>query len=235
MTVDAELVDMLDEKRAKALDKRIRNLVDGAPVSWLVSLNGLIAEAQSGQIHLALGFPSWTAYLADALAGLKHITAECKPELIQHLGSVGMSTRAIATAVGTSKSTVARELSSGVPNGTPDDDAPVAPRRLTVVGSDGKEYPRRPRPVSSQASEPDGRELVKDLRAGLRGLTETRNHREPRQFAQRFNDLAGNAQFIAWISDGSRGRALRRDLDNAIQELQAVRQIVHDAIGNTAK
>lgn len=57
MTVDAELVDMLDEKRAKALDKRIRNLVDGAPVSWLVSLNGLIAEAQSGQIHLALGFP----------------------------------------------------------------------------------------------------------------------------------------------------------------------------------
>ena len=168
VTVDAELVDMLDEKRAKALDKRIRNLVDGAPVSWLVSLNGLIAEAQSGQIHLALGFPSWTAYLADALAGLKHITAECKPELIQHLGSVGMSTRAIATAVGTSKSTVARELSSGVPNGTPDDDAPVAPRRLTVVGSDGKEYPRRPRPVYRRAARHRGLPGERGGSCGLR-------------------------------------------------------------------
>lgn len=89
------------------------------------------------------------------------------------------------------KSTVARELSSGVPNGTPDDDAPVAPRRLTVVGSDGKEYPRRPRPVSSQASEPDGRELVRICEQGCEGSP------RPETTASRGSSRRGSTTLLA--------------------------------------
>jgi hypothetical protein len=56
----------LDHDEAVRLDQQILKLADQAG-QHLDYLADLLAEARAGQIHEALEFPSWTAYLADRL------------------------------------------------------------------------------------------------------------------------------------------------------------------------
>ena len=53
---------------AYELDSQIRQLAQHAHVV-LEALYALVNEAQATNILVELGFPSWTAYLADALDG----------------------------------------------------------------------------------------------------------------------------------------------------------------------
>lgn len=161
---DAEQVEVmvpLDESDARRLDQRIRLMAGQVVANW-VKLRALVDEARLGQVHLALGYPSWTAYVAD-VGGELSVTAEIRPEVVELLASAGMSTRAIAAVTGASKSTIARDI-SGVPSGTPDtEDASDAPAEsVPVTGLDGKTYgkPKRkpkpdpaPAPVAGPAAE----------------------------------------------------------------------------------
>lgn len=123
----------MDHDAAVQLDEQIQKLADQA-AQHLDYLFDLLTEAQAGQIHQALGFPSWTAYLADRLKPItKALDSEDRRALVMQLYESGMSVRVIAEAVGTSKSTVQRQVSQA---GTGDHSA------TSTVGLDGKSYGR---------------------------------------------------------------------------------------------
>jgi len=138
--VDAEVIEPLSEGAAQRLDQKIR-LLSGTAADDLAKLRDLLAEAKNGQIHVALGFQSWTAYVADALDGLLRVDSHIRKEIVAMMAGEGMSERAIAVAVGVSQKTVNRDLDD-VSHG----DSPDAALPDKVVGVDGKQYPRNPKP-----------------------------------------------------------------------------------------
>jgi hypothetical protein len=100
----------------------------------------LIEQARIGDAHVALGFRSWTEYVSAKFGGaLARLTRGERLPLVELLSDQGMSTRAIASVVGASKSTVADDL-SGVQIRTPGHGT----AKPTVVGIDGKKY-RKPK------------------------------------------------------------------------------------------
>ncbi|MGV7645792.1 helix-turn-helix domain-containing protein [Mycobacterium kansasii] len=119
----------LDHDAAEKLDQRIQRMADTAARN-LDTLAGLLSEAQAGHIHEALGFSSWTEYVADRLKPItKALGREELRALTVQLYDAGMSVRDTADATGQSKSTVQREVSqSGTVEGSAD----------ATVGHDGK-------------------------------------------------------------------------------------------------
>ena len=121
----AEVVEPLNREDAEKLDQRIRRMA-GDTKGKLDTLGALVADAEAGRIHEVLdGYPSWTAYLVDALGELcSGQGIETRRELVAYLYDVGMSERAIAAVTGASKTTVHRDLESAesqvVHNGPPD-------------------------------------------------------------------------------------------------------------------
>ena len=130
--VEAELVPVLDRDAAERLDGRIRRMVN-AVNEHLSKLQELVDEAKRGDIHVALGYPSWTAYLADVFTVQVRFDREQRRELVAYLSGEGMSQRAIADVVGVGVGTVNRDLdAAGVPDGTPqpDVDDPVVDKLI---------------------------------------------------------------------------------------------------------
>lgn len=71
----------------------------------------LIEQAKNGKIFESLGYPSWTAYVAEEFGGqLGRLAAAERRPVVEILADTGMSTRAIAPIVGASRATVARDL-----------------------------------------------------------------------------------------------------------------------------
>jgi len=120
--LDAAPPDRLTEAEARQLTAEIRARV--------TDLLPLIKQAFRRRADLALGYPSWAAYCDAELAGLR-MPLEERQQATAALHAEGMSTRAIAGALGTSDATVRRDLREA---GATDD----APGR--VVGLDGKQY-----------------------------------------------------------------------------------------------
>jgi hypothetical protein len=106
--VTATIVAPLDHGAAERLDKRIRLMADTLRDN-IAKITDLIEEAQNGQIHIALGFSSWTAYLADALGGRLELDTDSRREVVALMSGAGMSQRAIAQAVGVNQATVSRD------------------------------------------------------------------------------------------------------------------------------
>ncbi|ORA68295.1 hypothetical protein BST23_04230 [Mycolicibacterium elephantis] len=107
--VEPEILPVLDRTEAKKLDERIRRMA-GVVHGHLEKLKQLVAEAKRGRIHQALGYPSWTAYLADALQGDFHLDRTHRRELVNYLAGEGMSQRAIASIAGVDQKTVSNDL-----------------------------------------------------------------------------------------------------------------------------
>ncbi len=105
MSTEIEVVETLDTAAATRLDKRIR-LMASTVRDNLTKIAALVEEAKAGEIHVALGFSSWTAYLADALGGQIELSTESRRSVVELLAGEGMSNRAIATAVGVTEGTV---------------------------------------------------------------------------------------------------------------------------------
>lgn len=90
-------------------------------------LIGYVEQAKQGNAHLALGYRSWTEYLAEVLGEEPmRLARDERREVVQLLSNEGMSTRAIAPIVGASFKTVARDMDAPVSNDTPAS-APSAP------------------------------------------------------------------------------------------------------------
>jgi hypothetical protein len=137
-TAEAEIVQPLDRAAAERLDKRIRLLVNSVREN-VAKIEGLLIEAEAGQIHLTLGFKSWTAYLADALGGRLELNTEARRKVVELLAGHRMSQRAIAQATGVGRTTVQRDLAATdgqvAHNGPPE----------TVIGLDGRTHPATPK------------------------------------------------------------------------------------------
>ena len=133
-------IAMFDESTARDLDNAIRVVARQIHIAW-AALVALVNEAKAGEIHKALGFPSWTAYVADALDGQWKLERDKRGEVVKFLAEQGMSQRAIARISGLGRTTVQRELE-------------VAPLGQLITGLDGKTYPR-PEPQVAQPGPPD--------------------------------------------------------------------------------
>lgn len=125
--IDGEtLPEPLSENKAKALDKKIRAASDKLTDN-VNALFDLLDQAAAGQIHVALGYPSWTAYTKDAVRFTPSDKVERK-ELAKMMSGKGMSQRAIASTLGVSQKTIDRDL-----EGESSDSG-------EVTGTDGKTY-----------------------------------------------------------------------------------------------
>jgi hypothetical protein len=137
--IEGELVEPLNKTQAKALDKKIRAASDRF-VTNRDKLIELLDEAERGEIHVALGFPSWTAYVKDAVQ-IQVTDADERKALVALMSGKGMSQRAIAgTLKNVSKSQVGRDVAAA-PAGAPEDE--LAKDRKSK-GLDGKDYSRIP-------------------------------------------------------------------------------------------
>jgi hypothetical protein len=132
----------------------------------------ILEEAQTNEDHTALGYASWTAYVAGEYKGLlAELNRAQRRVAVGELTAAGMSTRAIAGVVGTSQKTVVKDLQV-IPEVSPDhddvdredhvareDDLDVAlgdiqtflgehpvPTDRKVTGMDGKTYTVPPKP-----------------------------------------------------------------------------------------
>lgn len=174
MTV-ATLDRTLGKSDARALVTRIN---EGVTSVWF-----LVIQAYTGRAWVNLGYDSWDALCEAELRGARlRLSREERQDVVERLRGVGLSTRAIGSALGVGDATVRRDLTgapndapesaspntsggeksppepsspsgvanhhtSGVPNGTPELEAP----RATTTGTDGKTYERKP---SKAAVEP---------------------------------------------------------------------------------
>ena len=111
---------LMNERDARKITERIR-IVAHNYTEARAKLLQLVQEAKDGSAHEALGYPSWTAYLADALGDEPmRLARDERQEMVKVLSAEGMSTRAIAPIVGVHHDTVASDRKAGVGNPTPE-------------------------------------------------------------------------------------------------------------------
>jgi hypothetical protein len=138
--IDAEVVEPLGREAAESLDRRIRQTV-GFIHDGVEKLLGLVEEAKAGQIHVALGYASWGAYLADVGTVPVKLARANRALVANKLSDEGVSQRIIASLLNVSVGTVNHDLASGVQNRTPGGD--TAATEVTTGSQDGKRYPKR--------------------------------------------------------------------------------------------
>lgn len=99
--VSPETPTKLTEADAQKLTALIKAQAKRAGTE-LAKLYGLIDEAKAGDAHKAMGFKSWTAYLADVLGsgGPLPLVRDDLTKLVRKLAGEGMSSRAIESATG---------------------------------------------------------------------------------------------------------------------------------------
>lgn len=141
----ADLLPVMDPTEARRLTERIR-LTATTFADSRERLIELVGQAKAGNAHLALGYGSWTDYLADVLGDEPlRLARDERRELVAALSAEGMSTRAIAPIVGAAPKTIARDLESRV-----SDDTPAPTPRPAITGRDGKSYtPPAPKPPAN--------------------------------------------------------------------------------------
>ena len=123
--------DELDEEEARGLVQDVKLAAEDA--------FDVVVQAFVKKVWIPLGYKNFIECIAGELDGYSvTVPAAYREMTIANLVAVGMSTRAIETVTGISKSTVSRLKSSGVPSGTPASTA-------NIVGIDGKKYTQKPR------------------------------------------------------------------------------------------
>lgn len=204
-TVEAEIVDgpaPYTKAKAEALDKRIVATVTGIGDSF-EKLEKLVGEAKEGQIHIALGFASWTAYFAARVnTKFAEITDRQVAALMLH--EEGMSNRAIAATLGVSPATVVTDVKEAKAKrpaaSTP---APATPKK--TVGKDGKEYTRtaakkpaaQPKPAPKPEPKPTPKLSQLEIRTDL-ALADAENLvADIESLIETLGTLYGTPEFVA--------------------------------------
>lgn len=133
----------------------------------LEAVGPLIEQAAAGSAHQALGYKSWTAYVAGEFGDqLTRLAGLDRGSVVDLLTDQQMSARAIAATIGVSASTVDRQVrhndapSPATPGSAQDavsDTLGVekSPAANNVVGIDGKTYTRpTPAPPAKSRRQP---------------------------------------------------------------------------------
>ena len=200
---------------AQHRQERIR-LVASTVREGIEKVAELVTEARESGDAEALGYQSWTAYLADTLGSEPmRLNRAARREVVALLAGEGLSTRAIAPIVGVDQKTVSNDL-SGEEYSSPE------PRAIT--GMDGKTYtPRPPANVGAITGEVLDAPTVSTPRAApRRALTD--------QFFDAFYDLTKVTERVVRLSDDDRfpqnaekvAAKHRNDLIRARDALQGV-------------
>lgn len=122
----------LNQQQAQVITEKIR--------SSMSDLMMLVSKAWHGRVWIALGYESWADYIKGEFEHAPlSLPREERAAVSALLRGQGMSTRAIAPALGVHHDTVASDLSP-VGNPTPQ------PEAVPVTGLDGKTYQRKPKP-----------------------------------------------------------------------------------------
>lgn len=149
----------MSEHDAQRLTERIR-LTAHNYAEARQKLQELVAEAKEGNAHLALGYESWTAYLAEVLGEEPMRLARGERQgMVQMLTYEGVGPAAIAPIVGVSERQVRRDIGqmSEVPEAS--------------TGLDGKTY-TRPDPTPKRRQEYADGEKVEPSKPKRRPITE---------------------------------------------------------------
>lgn len=180
---------LLSPGDAQRLTQRIK-LTASSVRDGMFKLRNLVEEAKRSNVWQVLGFPSWTAYLADTLADEPmRLGRDERQELVGYLAGEGLSTRAIAPIVGVSQKTIDRDVRESFDSPAPEPeveadlvtgeviepgaaqvpDAVTAPVEATptppraVTGLDGKTY-------TTPVTKPKRRSIVDDAFTANREL-----------------------------------------------------------------
>lgn len=206
-------VVVMDVDDARRLTERIRLAAHTYAESRAKVLD-LVEQAKNGNAHIALGYPAWTAYLADVLGDEPlRLARDDRRDLVGVLVGEGMSTRAIAPIVGVSHEQV-RQDASTVKNLT-------VQRPATVTSLDGRERPStQPRTVVVDTA--TGEVNPAPRATPRRALTD--------QFFDAIYDLSKVTEKVARLTDDDRfpqnaekvAAKHRSDLIRAIDALQGV-------------
>jgi transposase len=169
VVIDAEIVSVLDRPAAEELDGDIRVLVR-CTNDTLTMLHALVEKAKRGEIHRALGLPSWTAYLSEVFSGggPLQVKGDARRELVSYLSGEGMSQRAIAEVVGVDQKTVSNDLRPREENSSPELGQTQPPKPTT--GLDGKEY--QPRPHKGRGNEKKQLKALEASTFSIRGVAD---------------------------------------------------------------
>jgi predicted transcriptional regulator len=219
------------EATARALTDQLRQSLS---LSW-----ELLVEAYQRRAWAALGYSTWDAYTDAELGQVRlRLPREDRREVVASMTEAGMSVRAIGSALGVTKSQVARDR--GVPNGTPDEpiDAeivdeetdPIADRIARELAASDESY-------AEQAKSTVGPGQASHQVLGTDGKTYTttpkhaqRRRPLPESFWQAAYDLTKVTERIERLAEDDRfpqnveqvATAHRNDLLRAIDVLQDV-------------
>lgn len=202
----------LTEGMARNLDKRIRQAGGRVGVETDKLLE-LLKEAMDGQIHVALGKPSWLAYFKEVVGTLAWKGRDQRQALAGVLAGTGVSNRSSAAILGVDEATVRNDLR----------DADVsAPDKKK--GADGKEYPAKPKPKDDNIIEAEWEEESEEEQRKPADVVE--------DFAAEVDTLLINVQAIkdildvdAELFDKARKRCAQRfakRLQGVVTDVQAV-------------
>lgn len=110
MTADVLLADVVQQRDLNEVEARA--LIDGMRVD-VAGIDVRIKIAFHGRAWVSLGYSTWDAMCEAEFDGARlRIPREDRAEQVQSLRSAGLSTRAIGSALGLPKSTVADDLAT---------------------------------------------------------------------------------------------------------------------------
>ncbi len=135
--------------------------------SFTAAMCGEVEAAYFARDWEAMGYASWEEYQDARFPRLQLPRGE-RRELVSSLREAGLSTRAIASATGTSDFTVREDLKSGARNHAPAGEVEIraeASSAAPVTGLDGKTYSPSKPPVTDLISGDDVAELNGQPRA----------------------------------------------------------------------
>lgn len=145
----------LSAGQARELTDRIKLAVEA---TW-----ELIKEAYQSRAWKSLGYSSWDDYCTREFGTSRiKLPREERQEVVSSMREIGMSTRAIASATGSDRKTIMKDVRDvQVVHFGPPEPAPV-------VGTDGKTYVPKPRP---EPETPEWEEVGTIPQSRLKGIT----------------------------------------------------------------
>lgn len=234
-------LEELGHDDAQRLTERIRLSLDSVAQTW-DRLASQVAEAYQRRADKALGYESWADY-AQAEFGEKtaSIAAPIRRELVYTLSAEGMSTRAIAPAVGVSPRQAAYDVASGVQevhtSVEPEVRHDVAPTQVAAPAAEPEPHPSKSwsdfataveQQVNAQPEPPKVTGL--DGKTYQKPKTPTpRRHSLVDDAVKASRDLAATAEKLRSIASDDRFTTNKSDIQDALRPAAAlIREALQD-------
>lgn len=186
---------IMSERDARKITERIR-IVAHNYTEAKAKLIELVQKAKDGNAHEVLGYPSWTAYLAETLGDEPmRLARDERQEMVKVLSAEGMSTRAIAPIVGVSHKTVVKD---GQANREVVPRVPPAPKSDAELLAGAEWSPEAVEPEPHFTDEPGHIQPVTGTITGVDGKQYPRPEPKPEPQKPRRNPLPDQARTAGW-------------------------------------